>query len=76
MYHWKWNVLHQKLRFQNLQITATCGFGGVADPLNRTLQSIHPQKFSTKCMKFKDLFCIFIVENDKFYVKNYNFRSL
>ena len=45
------------------------------DILQRS-RAITPPKFSTKCMKFKDLFCIFIVENDKFYVKNYNFKSL
>ena len=26
-------------------------------------------------MKFKDLFCIFIIENDKFYIKSYVFKT-
>ena len=35
------------------------------------LQSIKGEK----CMKFKDLFCRCIIENEMFYIKNYVFKT-
>ena len=76
LYLWNWYGLCEKIHFQKAPISAPCRFWGVPDPLNRTLQGLDPQNFSTKCMKFQGLFYIFIFETDMVYVKRSIFKKL